>query len=243
MRTMIMMVTTVIALTITLLMVIVVDAVDSNPIFDPCTDAKVQKSDGFSFGLAFSSKESFFQNQIQLSPCDHRLPLSSTNAQLAVFRPNVDEISLLTINSGTFSPQMHGGHMVAFAGRKYAARSIPVFVADSNHIITSFTLVLEFDKGTLQNLFWKKDGCAKCSGKSSFICLDDQGCAIQLSSCKSQGGSVDCSIGIQLAFSGTDKNDKVLNSWYEVKNIRQYSLFGLYSDLKDSLTSQFNNII
>lgn len=34
-----------------------------------------------------------------------------------------------------------GGYMVAFAGRKYAARSLPAFVADNTHTITSFTLV------------------------------------------------------------------------------------------------------
>lgn len=31
--------------------------------------------------------------------------------------------------------------MVAFAGRKYAARSIPAFVANSTYTVTSFTLV------------------------------------------------------------------------------------------------------
>lgn len=31
--------------------------------------------------------------------------------------------------------------MVAFAGRKYAARSPPAFVANSTYIVTSFTLV------------------------------------------------------------------------------------------------------
>lgn len=31
--------------------------------------------------------------------------------------------------------------MVAFAGQKYAARSIPILVADTTHTITSFTLV------------------------------------------------------------------------------------------------------
>jgi hypothetical protein len=51
---------------------------------------------------------------------------------------------------------------------------------------------------------------------------------------------VDCSIGIQLAFSGTDKHESVLNSWYEVSNLRQYSLYGLYSNLKDTLSGQFN---
>lgn len=34
--------------------------------------------------------------------------------------------------------------MVAFAGRKYAARSIPAFIANSTFIVTSFTLVKPF---------------------------------------------------------------------------------------------------
>lgn len=34
-----------------------------------------------------------------------------------------------------------GGYMVAFAGRKYAARSQPAFVANGTFIVTSFTLV------------------------------------------------------------------------------------------------------
>lgn len=34
-----------------------------------------------------------------------------------------------------------GGYMVAFAGRKYAARSLPIMVADDKNTITSFTLV------------------------------------------------------------------------------------------------------
>ncbi|XP_020271122.1 uncharacterized protein LOC109846307 [Asparagus officinalis] len=206
----------------------------------PCADAKVQRFDGFTFGIAFASKDSFFSGQTQLSPCDKRLSLSSNGAQIAVFRPKVDEISLLTINSTTSPSVTSGGFMVAFAGRKYAARSLPAFVGNSSYSVTSFTLVLEFHKGTLQNLYWKRDGCATCSGKSNFVCLNKQNCAIKTPSCKGQGGSVDCSIGIQTAFSGTDKHDVALNSWYEVSNLRQYSLFGLYSNLKDSLTSQYN---
>lgn len=221
--------------------IITVHAGDTNPEFDPCSDAKVKRFDGFTFGLAFSSKDSFFFNQTQLSPCDQRLSLSSNNAQLAIFRPKVDEMSLLTINSSTFNPSKSGGYMVAFAGRRYAARSTPVFVADNAQTVTSFTLVLEFQKGTLQNLFWKKYGCDACSG-DSFVCLNNTDCAIPNSKCKSNGGSLDCNIGMQLAFSGSDKNDNVLNSWYEVSNLRQYSLFALYSDLRDSLTSPFKNL-
>lgn len=83
---------------------ILVSAGDTNDVFSPCSDAKVQKSDGFTFGVVLSSKDSFFHEQVQLSPCDSRLALMGSNAQLAVFRPKVDEISLLTINSSAFSP-------------------------------------------------------------------------------------------------------------------------------------------
>jgi len=101
--------------------------------------------------------------------------------------------------------------------------------------------VMEFQKGRLQNLYWKRDGCASCKGNQNFVCLKKQVCAIRTPSCKGRGGSVDCSLGIQLAFSGTDKHLAVLNSWYEVDNLKQYSLYGLYSNLKSSLTNQLNN--
>ncbi|KAJ7946008.1 CSL zinc finger domain-containing protein [Quillaja saponaria] len=220
----------------------VADAADTNDVFSPCLDAKVQKSDGFTFGLAFSTKESFFLDQTQLSPCDRRLALSGKGAQLSVFRPKVDEISLLTINSSTFDPVMAGGFMVAFAGQKYAARSLPIMVADNTNTITSFTLVLEFQQGTLQNLYWKNFGCDACSG-DSFVCLNNQDCAVPTSKCKSKGGNIECNIGIQLTFSGTDKNLNALNSWYEVGKLRQYSLYGLYSDLRDSVAGEYGKLI
>lgn len=80
------------------------DGVDTNPVLSPCDDAKINRWDGFTFGLAFSSKEAFFLNENQLSPCDSRLALATKNAQLALFRPKVDEISLLTIDSTAFNP-------------------------------------------------------------------------------------------------------------------------------------------
>ncbi|KAL6522618.1 hypothetical protein OROMI_031576 [Orobanche minor] len=256
----------VLMMTMMVMMMVLVNGDDTNRVFNPCSDAKVQRRDGFSFGISFSSRDSFFFNQTQLSPCDRRLSLSGKSARLAVFRPKVDEISLLTIKTSTFNPERgansamsrwvvfvetyslrpikrgkSGGYIVAFAGRQYAARSVPVFVADNSHTVTNFTLVLEFQKGTLQNLFWKKFGCGSCNG-SSFVCLNNTDCAVPNSKCKINGGSIDCDLGIQLAFSGTDKNENVLNSWYEVANLRQYSLYALYSNVKDSLTSPFGNL-
>ncbi|PRQ45149.1 hypothetical protein RchiOBHm_Chr3g0487051 [Rosa chinensis] len=94
--------------------------------------------------------------------------------------------------------------MVAFAGHKYAARSTVAFVANSTYTV------------------------------SIFICLHNRDCAIKTNSCKTHGGTVDCSLRIQLAFSCTDKHLSFLNSWYEAQNLGQYSLYGLYSNLKDS---------
>jgi hypothetical protein len=88
-----------------LVMVASSDAANTNGVYQPCADTKIQRSDGFTFGIAFSSKDSFYNNQShQLSPCDRRLSLASLNSQLALFRPKVDEISLLSINTSSFFP-------------------------------------------------------------------------------------------------------------------------------------------
>lgn len=87
-----------------MMMMLVADGADNNKIFSPCSDARVQRLDGFTFGLAFSSRESFTFNNTQLSPCDQRLALQSKQSQLSLFRPKVDQISLLTINSSLFDP-------------------------------------------------------------------------------------------------------------------------------------------
>ncbi|CAN6476310.1 unnamed protein product [Victoria cruziana] len=176
--------------------VICIDATDTNNVFQPCLDSLIQKSDGFTFGLAFSSRDSFFSqpDKVQLSPCDGRLSLAKSNAQVAVFRPKVDEISLLTINYTNFGQIFQqNAFMVAFAGRQYAGRSFPVFVANSSYIVSGFTLVLEFQIGRLQNLYWKSDNCASCTGKSNAVCIDGQNCAVQRLKCKDQGGNIDCS--------------------------------------------------
>ncbi|KAL0426609.1 UNVERIFIED_CONTAM: hypothetical protein Slati_2835700 [Sesamum latifolium] len=51
---------------------------DSNDVYSPCADASIQRSDGFTFAIAFAARTAFFFNSsVQLSPCDHRLSLSS----------------------------------------------------------------------------------------------------------------------------------------------------------------------
>lgn len=90
---------------VVLLSALLTEAGDTNRAFSPCSDARVQRSDGFTFGIAFASKDKFFYSNnstLQLSPCDARLSLSNANSQVSVFRPKVDEISILTVNSSSF---------------------------------------------------------------------------------------------------------------------------------------------
>eukprot|EP00246_Nothoceros_aenigmaticus_P001343 TRINITY_DN11861_c0_g1_i1.p1 TRINITY_DN11861_c0_g1~~TRINITY_DN11861_c0_g1_i1.p1 ORF type:complete len:248 (+),score=25.28 TRINITY_DN11861_c0_g1_i1:81-824(+) len=210
-----------------------VDAGDKNTVFSPCTDATVQKGDGFTFGLGFAANESFYaDSSLQISPCNK----SFTSGKIALFRPKVDEITLMTINHTDLTPQDGYGYVVAFSGAQVAATSYTKFVANQSHIVSSLTLVLDFDKGRLKKYLWKNDGCKACQKEnSSLVCINGEDCAIPTESC----GTVDCSLNVQLTFSGVDKHDSVLNSWYQVKNIRQYSLYSLYDSLKSSLTSQY----
>ncbi|XP_002977899.2 uncharacterized protein LOC9657551 [Selaginella moellendorffii] len=215
-------------------------AVDTNPVFNPCGDTRVQVLDGFTFGLAFSSNSSFFLGRSQLSPCDRRLS-NLYSGRIAAFRPRVDEISLLTVNDTSTLNADNGNelYMVSYAGSRFGARSKPHFVGDNEKIVTSFTLVLEFRKGRLINMLWKGNDCKSCSdGRDDFVCLKSGDCAVRLSHCRHRGGRVDCSIGITVTFSGTDKNNVVLNTWYQVAKLQQYSLYNLYSNLKSSVWSQ-----
>lgn len=78
-----------------------VQAGDNNNVFSPCQDTTVQKGDGFTFGLAFAPNESFYSTTSRLSPCDKSFVAGS---KIALFRPKVDEITLMTINSTDLSP-------------------------------------------------------------------------------------------------------------------------------------------
>lgn len=89
----------------TVLIVLSVGAeANKNPVYSPCMDTTVLKNDGFTFGLVIASNRSFFLNRVQLSPCDLRLQDSLRDGKIALFRPKVDEISLLLVNHTEFNP-------------------------------------------------------------------------------------------------------------------------------------------
>ncbi|KAJ0077564.1 hypothetical protein Patl1_36226 [Pistacia atlantica] len=142
-----------------------------------------------------------------------------------------------------FSPcddakNLAGGFVVAFAGRKYAARSVPQMISDVDNTGYYFN-VLEFHEGTLQNLHWKSFGCDSCGGDAG-VCLNNTVCAVPNTKCKKPEASADCKLSIQLTFSGTDESREVLNSWYEVENLRKFSLFDLYANVRDAMPGMPN---
>ncbi|XP_019096520.1 PREDICTED: uncharacterized protein LOC109130887 [Camelina sativa] len=87
-----------------IVMSVLIGASDNNAVYSPCSDTQISKGDGFTICLAISSREAFFLDQVQLSPCDSRLGLAAKMSQLALFRPKVDEISLLSIDTSKFNP-------------------------------------------------------------------------------------------------------------------------------------------
>jgi hypothetical protein len=155
---------------------------DKNVAFSPCDDTTVEKGDGFTFGLLIGSNASFFsqsRNYVQqLSPCNVVNSHSSSSLysnRLSVFRPKVDEISLLVVNYTELNPENFsgGGFAVVYAGSKFAAVSSPKFVANSSYHITSLSMVLllfnlQLGCHFLPDFFW----AALCEAETRFWCLD-----------------------------------------------------------------------
>nr|VDD35643.1 unnamed protein product [Brassica oleracea] len=125
-------------------------ALENKVRYSPCSDTQISKRDGFTVGVAISSREAFFLDQVQLPPCHSRLGLAVKMAPLALFRPNVDEISLLSID--TISLWLYGvismrlKEVKKIHGSKYAIRSYPVKVADGSNTITDLTLLIATSK-------------------------------------------------------------------------------------------------
>uniref|UniRef100_A0A0D3HKN7 Uncharacterized protein n=1 Tax=Oryza barthii TaxID=65489 RepID=A0A0D3HKN7_9ORYZ len=90
-------------------------ATDENGVHDPCSDTRIQRGDGFSFGIAFASVGVFyFGGSVQLSPCDRCLSLASSG-QLVIFRPKVDIFGqVITTTTSSFNPVSHPHLLLPF---------------------------------------------------------------------------------------------------------------------------------
>ncbi|KAM1515203.1 hypothetical protein COP1_014407 [Malus domestica] len=97
----------------------------------------------------------FFVEDFEIvEPALHKLLMALTNG-LKQRSEKAEAREVLELLLDTFHVdliQILMGFMVAFTRKKYAARSIPTFVANGTYTVTTFTIVLEFNKGRLQNL-------------------------------------------------------------------------------------------
>ncbi|CAI5510646.1 unnamed protein product [Closterium sp. Naga37s-1] len=133
--------------------------------------------------------------------------------EVAVFRPKVDELSLLRINN--------------------------VSMARINTTV----------KGVLDSFVWKDMGCSESTCQPvSPLCVDNSNCLVTEDKCSTMKTSSDpepCRLAINVAFSGTDKDKKPLQSWYEVQDLQAYSLTALYdsakNDFQDAVGASSNN--
>ncbi|CDY54071.1 BnaA07g36330D [Brassica napus] len=151
--------------------------------YSPCSDTQISKRDGFIVGVAISRREAFFLDQVQLYPCDSRLGLAAKMAQLVLFRPKVDEISIRWLY-GIISMRLN---LFFIFFEQHAIRSYPVKVADGSNTIT--LKPLELSRYMYGGVF-------------------------------------------------RDRNLESLNSLYEVKNMRQYSLTALCANAVNSLSGR-----
>ncbi|CAL9237056.1 unnamed protein product [Arabidopsis halleri] len=90
----------------------------------------------------------------------------------------------------------------------------------------------------LQNLYWKRDGCASCKGNQNFVCLNKQDCAIRTPSCKGLGrfGWIAVS-GFGWHFLALISTWRFSTRGMKSRILSSIFLYGLYSNLKSSLTN------
>ncbi|XP_024536158.1 uncharacterized protein LOC9645484 [Selaginella moellendorffii] len=257
--------------------VILVDAADNNPVFNPCRQLlPVGGKDSISIAVGYTGAPSVWYNNSdpslnQLSPCDNALVAKMpANSRVAVFRPLLDQISMLRTNNASYLDlhtaviyqtstieehsfvflfQFPGNAtVVAYAGNPTIVSTPKYFLIPYGRI-PIYTLVIELKKGVLKNLLWKDDKCASCGGKTSASCFQGA-CSTSESTCldpsstiASVKGADPCRFAINVAFSGTDKNNVVMDSWYQVKSMEQYSITSLFGQAGNALSQVGLSII
>ncbi|EFJ23265.1 hypothetical protein SELMODRAFT_415872 [Selaginella moellendorffii] len=239
--------------------VILVDAADNNPVFNPCRQLlPVGGKDSISIAVGYTGAPSVWYNNSdpslnQLSPCDNALVAKMpANSRVAVFRPLLDQISMLRTNNASYL-DLHtafpgNATVVAYAGNPTIVSTPKYFLIPYGRI-PIYTLVIELKKGVLKNLLWKDDKCASCGGKTSASCFQGA-CSTSESTCldpsstiASVKGADPCRFAINVAFSGTDKNNVVMDSWYQVKSMEQYSITSLFGQAGNALSQVGLSII
>ncbi|BFI23131.1 hypothetical protein MPTK1_Vg00265 [Marchantia polymorpha subsp. ruderalis] len=225
---------------------------DTNAVYTPCGSLQaLSVGDAISIAVAVNGDVAAWYNntdvRLNLLPaCETAVAdVRLSEASIAVFRPQIDQLTLLNINNNSLlalSQNFQSMSLTLYAqGKNGTIMATPRSFASTYGMISTLTTIMEFDTGFLKNFTWKDDDCTTCGAKSN-MCLDnncvssDDICSADVSSNNS------CSFGINLAFSGTDKQKQTLRSWYQVANTEKFSLSAIYLKAKKDITSSINNI-
>ncbi|GAQ81596.1 hypothetical protein KFL_000850120 [Klebsormidium nitens] len=221
---------------------------DDNPVYNPCGDAPaVARGDGFTFAVALGSDPTFWHG---LSPCDPNLvqvpEILPSGTSMAVFRPKVDELSLIRFNNislNNLNNQFPGNQsLMVYAGSYPAYISVPKTYRTPLGQVPTFSLVLDFNRGKLRNILWKNEDCKTCEKQ---YCFNNRNCAVPQATCDQSRGTDPnrCRLALQVAFSGTDKNMVPMQSWYQIAQLKQYSITGLYGQAVDNFNAAIGNVV
>ncbi|GBG45181.1 hypothetical protein CBR_g78629 [Chara braunii] len=235
-------------------------AKDGNSNFNPCVAGPgVGVKDGFSFGVVFgvadgenrtwphSNPQNFSQNP---NPCESPPPPLLANTEVSVFRPRVDEITILRFSLAD-ADRLRTKGLDAFSVFATGTENKDRLAAPrrwfvGNSIVPSYTLIVNLDKGKLESFRWKRESCRFCGDGQCISYFDgypdaQSSCAFDRSTsqqCKE--APMRCELAIQVTWAGTDKDSAVLKSWYQVDSLGKYSLSDLYVKAETSVYDQYN---
>ncbi|KAH9554950.1 hypothetical protein CY35_08G089100 [Sphagnum magellanicum] len=137
---------------------------DTNQVVNPCAQLQPIKSgDAITVAVAIGGSSVLWYNNSDplsnlLSPCS---PSTATQvpvgAQVAVFRPVVDQLSLFQIQNDS------------------------LLAVTSTAKVPGLLLVMDFVDGMLTTLSWKDESCSIC-GNTSALCMDNN-CGTAITTC------------------------------------------------------------
>uniref|UniRef100_A0A7S0WKN8 Uncharacterized protein n=1 Tax=Pyramimonas obovata TaxID=1411642 RepID=A0A7S0WKN8_9CHLO len=234
--------------------------------YDPCgvRDSSA-RGDGFTIGLAFLPR-STIQQWEGLHPCRFSDHASLPNAQVSVFRPKVDSMTVFRGNraredrlfdvSATYAANptdlalqpnatnnlmtlvVYQGGMNEIRSPARIIRSLDSAETGAVGVVHSLTLIARMEKGKLSYLQWHDMGCGECGGKDSPQCFavgdGQRACGanadLLLECLDPLQETGKCQLNLYIAFAGTDKYSRPLNSGRKVESLDDFSITAAFAD-------------
>ncbi|CAM6109149.1 unnamed protein product [Calypogeia fissa] len=221
--------------------------------YSPCCQSNpVAIGDQITMGIALAGDLSLWYNNSDtgsnlLSPCGTDLANVLSGGSVAIFVPQVDQLSLFVLTNSSLLQLsenfQNSASLIAYSqGQGATITSAPRYFMSPTVNLLSIMLVVEFTGGQISSFIWKDDNCLSC-GSNSDLCLDNN-CGVSSDICNLTTTSFNnsCNFGVNVAFAGTDKNQKSLQSWYQVANTQKFSLSEIYANISSSITKDINAI-